>query len=271
MLSDKARFATTLAAALLPLVSVAQQQSYEAAAPAPLRPPVTGLSLRAGAQHLTGGYGDWREVSLQGTHETGPHVVQGELSTFRRFHENGVFVGLADTYTWNPDWYTRLSVGAGDNAFFLPRWRVDGSLHRKLLADRQLVASVGLGFVRMPDGHEDKSLTLGGVYYFKSPWIVQGGVRFNNSSPGSVDTRQQWLAASYGRSGADIVTARYGWGREGYQAIGQASSLVDFSSKEGSVAWRHWMAPNWGLQLSLEAYRNPVYHRAGGSVELFWQ
>lgn len=51
----------------------------------------------------------------------GPHLLQGELADMRRWNENGVFLGLADRYTINDDWYTFLAVGAGNGASYLPR------------------------------------------------------------------------------------------------------------------------------------------------------
>ena len=144
-------------------------------------------------------------------------------------------------------------------------------MHRKLLADRRLVASLGWGHYRAPDGHIDRSVTLGAAYYFSSPWVLQAAVRQNESDPGSVRARQYFVAATYGRPGADIVVGRYGWGRESYLAIGPASALVDFSSREASLAWRHWFGARHGMSLALEHYRNPLYDRSGAALGYFMQ
>ena len=79
-----------------------------------------------------------------------------------------------------------------------------------------------------------RSLLLGAAYYFEQPWIVEGGIRFNSSNPGSVQTTQQFLALTYGRQKQDVVTARVGWGEEGYLAIGPATQLVNFRSRADS-------------------------------------
>ena len=227
------------------------------------------LELSAGSQNLSAGFGNWKEIGLRGTYATGPHILQGELTQNRRFGQNGTFAGLSDTYTFNDDWFGWFSVGAGDGAFYLPRYRLDTSISRKWLDKRNLVTSLGLGYYSAPDGHTDRSLTAGVAYYFEAPWIVEGGVRLNHSSPGSIKSQQQFLALTYGRDKQDLVTARYGWGNEGYLAITSGTQLVNFDSREGSIAWRHWLNPRTGLLIGANRYTNPSYNRTGVTLGVF--
>lgn len=227
------------------------------------------LELSAGGQSLSAGFSDWRELTLRGSYGLPRHLLQGEVSLNRRFDKNGAFVGLSDTYTFNEDWFGWAGLGVGDGAFYLPRYRIDTALYRKFLPNRNFVASVGLGYYNAPDGHTDKSVSLGGAYYFEAPWIVEGGVRLNSSNPGSVQTQQQFVAVTYGRDKQDLVTARYGWGGEGYLAIAANTQLVNFNSREASVVWRHWLNPRTGLLVSANRYTNPLYRRSGLNVGVF--
>lgn len=231
--------------------------------------PVRNLELSTGAQRLTNGFGNWRDVTLRGAYGLDKHLLQGELSAHRRFGEDGVFLGLSDTYTFNEDWYGSLAVGVGDGAFYLPRYRVDGTIYRKLLPNRNLVASLGLGYYKAPGGNSDQSVSLGAAYYFEAPWIVEGGIRLNRSSPGSVGTQQQFVAVTYGRNKQDLVTARYGWGEEGYLAVAANRQLVNFESREASVSWRHWFNPRTGVLVGANRYSNPSYRRSGVTVGVF--
>lgn len=263
-----------IVAGAVPALAQTASQTPEAAAAAPTpatpsQDALRRLELSAGAQRLTNGFGSWRDVTLRGTYGAGPHIVQGELSAHRRFNEDGTYVGVSDTYTFNEDWYGSLGVGAGDGAFYLPRYRVDATLYRKWLADRRLVSSVGVGHYKAPDGHTDRSLSLGLVYYFEAPWVVEGGVRLNRSNPGSVDTQQQFVALTYGRDKQDLVTARYGWGREGYLAIAANTQLVNFESKEANLSWRHWLNPRTGVIVGANHYTNPSYRRSGVHIGIF--
>lgn len=236
-----------------------------------VRPPFRSLELTVGGQRLSNGFGDWRDTTLRGAYEVGDHVLQLELASKRQFGESGVFVGLADTYTFNQDWYGSLSVGAGDGAFYLPTYRVDGSLYRKFLEKRNLVASLGAGYYKAPAGNVDRNFNLGATYYFDGPWIVEGGIRFNNSRPGSIDTQQQFASVTYGRVRQYLVTARYGQGGEGYQTVAQNTQLVNFKSKEASLSWRYWLNNQSGILISGEHYRNPNYSRRGANVGFFHQ
>lgn len=227
------------------------------------------LELSTGYQSLTGGFGSWRDVALRGTYGFQSHVVQAEVSASRRFNTDGVFVGVSDTYTFNDDWYANVAVGAGDGAFYLPRYRLDATLYKKWLADRSLVTSVGAGHYKAPDGHTDNSVSLGLVYYFSTPFIAEAGVRFNSSNPGAIKTHQQFVAVTYGRAKENLLTVRHNWGREGYQTITANTQLVNFSSKETSISWRHWIDTRTGFLVGANRYANPFYHRSGVNVGVF--
>ncbi len=246
-------------------------QDMTVAAPTPQTTDATrrSLELSSSAQNLSAGYGNWRDVTLRGTYGTGSHVLQGELSAQHRFNKDGAFVGISDTYTFDEDWYGSLAVGAGDGAFYLPRYRVDATLYRKLLADRRLVGSVGVGYYSAPDGHTDRSVSLGLAYYFDSPWVAEGGVRVNSSDPGGIRTQQQFVALTYSRSKQDQVSARYGWGGEGYLSVAANTQLVNFRSNEASLTWRHWVNPSSGVLVGVNRYSNPLYRRTGITVGLF--
>ena len=228
--------------------------------------PVRNLELSTGAQRLTNGFGSWRDLTLKGTYGVDKHVLQGELSAHKRFNQEGTFLGLSDTYTFNEDWFGSVALGVGDGAFYLPRYRLDATIYRKFLPDRNLVGSVGLGYYKAPSGNTDQSVSLGAAYYFEAPWIVEGGVRFNRSNPGSVDTQQQFVAVTYGRNKQDLVTARYGWGDEGYLSIAANRQLVNFESREASITWRHWFDSRTGVLVGANRYTNPFYRRSGVNV-----
>lgn len=240
-------------------------------AAADLSAPARGLEAYASRHHLSNGYGNWHESGVRGQYGMGSHLWAAEVATMRRFGESGRFIGLSDTWTLNEDWFTAVSVGAGDGAAYLPRYRVDGFVNRKLLASRQWVATLGAGYYRAPDGHIDRNISLGSTYYFEAPWVVQAEVRFNNSSPGQVRTHQQFVAATWGRAKQTQVIARHGWGAEGYQAIGGGASLVNFDSRQTQLTLRQWVGPQWGFTAGVERYSNPFYDRNGARLSLFWE
>jgi YaiO family outer membrane protein len=268
----RARLTVALALALVGFAAGAARAEAPADDPGiALRLDRSNLELRVSAQRVTGGYGRWQEGALVGTYARGRHVLRGELAQMRRFDQSGTYVGMMDTVTLDPDWYASVAAGAGDGAFYLPRYRVDAFINRKLLAERNLVLSLGAGYYRAPDGHIDRSATVGLQYYFPGPWIAQAAVRFNESDPGSVRARQQLVALTYGNGAPWQVVARYGWGREAYLAIGPSTPLVDFESREANLQWRYALDRSQGIVVALEHYRNPAYDRTGALLGYFME
>ncbi len=255
--------------------SANQGSGLAASAPASVAPGITEpelprmLELSTGFQNLSAGLGNWRDVTLRGAYGLPSHVLQGEISATRRFNKDGVFVGLSDTYTFDPDWYANVAVGFGDGAFYLPRYRVDATIYKKWLPQKNLITSIGAGQYKAPDGHTDNSLSLGLVYYFDAPWVAEVGIRANNSNPGAIKSQQQFLALTYGRVKENLVTVRHAWGSEGYQTIATNTQLVNFASKESSISWRHWFAPRTGVLVGANRYTNPFYNRSGVTIGIF--
>ena len=221
-------------------------------------------------ESLTHGYDDQSGVRVRGVVAVDPrNTVSAELSNLREFGKSGSLLSVGDTFTINEDWYGSVSAAVGSNAFYLPKLRADAFLSRKWGPRRNLVTSVGLGYFRARDDHKDTSVALESIYYFKSPFVAQAGVRWNRSSPGSITSRSQFIALTQGREREHYVTLRYGFGREAYQVIGAKTAISDFSSTNLSLNWRQWVAPKWGFTLFLERYSNPTYRRTGGSIGVF--
>src|SRR5215470_16229300 len=135
----------------------AQVGSNSTAAPGSSLPGLGGIALgldgpgyiEAGGGHsaLSGGNADWNDFYLRGSISGGHNVFNGELTHEARFGDSGWFYGVGLTRTISENWYAQVSAGgsAGDG-FFIPRFRTDGLINRKLLRGRQLVLTAGLGF-----------------------------------------------------------------------------------------------------------------------------
>jgi YaiO family outer membrane protein len=228
-----------------------------------------GIELYSSQNHLSNGYGNWRETGVRGIYETGQHQIAGEVASMTRFNQSGNYVGVGDTVVLDTHWYASLAVGGGDGVAYLPRYRADAFLHRKLLPDKNLVTSLGLGHYKSPDGHRDDNISLGATLYFEQPWILQAEIKHTDSKPGNVGTEQYFVAATWGRHKQTLVTGRYGWGEEGYQSLGGLGSIARFSSHQSTLTVQHWVGTNWGIKASAENYQNPYYRREGILLAVF--
>jgi len=192
-----------------------------------------------------------------------------ELASQDHFDSRGTLVSAGVTHVFNADWYGRVAFGASSGGFFLPNWRVDASLSRKWLAQRNLVTTLGLGYYDAKDEHSDRSVLLSALYYLDSPFILEVGARFNRSNPGSVDATRYFGAINWGQVKNRFITLKYESGAEGYQLMAPQVAMVDFDSDEITFVWREWVNDDYGFNVRLQHYSNPFYDRDGVELSLF--
>lgn len=263
-------FAFPHASAWLVLAALMLAQSWSYAwAQSDTRQGLHQAEIYSAHDHLSGAFANWREWGFRGLYRSGPHLLAGEVATLQRFGEDGNYLALGDTVVLDRHWYGSLAVGAGDGASYLPRYRLDGFVHRKWLDDLSLVTSVGLGHYRAPDAHQDDHLSLGLSWYLPTSWVLQTEAKFNRSRPGTIHTQQYFVAASWGQAGQTRITGRYGWGEEGYQSLGPDAFISRFSSHQTTLSAQHWLGQDWGIKASAERYRNPYYTRQGLQLGVF--
>jgi YaiO family outer membrane protein len=251
-------------------------------APAPGEALVTQTQPEAQARGLTNyvesggnylalgnGYGYWRGGYTRGVYQQGRNIWNAEVNGQHEFGDAGVYMAAGDTYNFNPDWYGSLTMGTSVGGFFWPRYRADAFLNKKWLGRKQWITTAGLGYYAAKDAHRDHSFYLGSAYYFEKPWIVEEGIYFNISNPGTAFAPAGFVAVTCGRNKQQYLTVRGGLGEEAYQLIGPTTSLTQFNSQTLTITWRKWMGTSWGINLIGDYYHSPFYVRGGGSFGLF--
>ena len=235
-------------------------------------PTITSGSVEVSALHsrLSGGNSDWNDQYLRGSWKISPiGSINGEISNQNHFADQGIFIGTGYTHIFNDTWHGSLSAGTSAGGFFLPKTRIDGSISKKWLAKKTLVSNIGLGYYQAKDAHSDRNLLLSALYYFDMPLIMEAGIRFNESNPGSVHSNRSFAVLTYGKIKQHYFTLRYETGREAYQFIGENTTISDFSSNEISLIWRQWFSKDYGLTVLTNHYSNPYYDRSGVQIGVF--
>jgi len=255
----------------------ATTQSQEST-PAPTIPAETVTSpklltnyIEGGGDYLglTGGYGSWSGGYLRTVYEKKNNVWNGEINGQREFGDAGVYFGLGDTHTFSENWYGALTVGSSVKGFFWPRFRADAFMNRKLLAKRQLIATLGYGYYDAKDVHRNHYAYAGSTYYFTKPWVVEEGLYLGISNPGAVFAPSGFVAVTEGTEKHHYITIRTGFGEEGYQLVGPTILLTKFESQELTGTWRKWVGKEWGFDWVGDYYHNPYYSRSGVTAGLF--
>jgi len=249
-------------------VPVAQEVSSNQSAVQPAIP-TNYVETGGSYQTLTSGYGYWGGGYARGVYKSGNNVWNGEANGQREFGDSGVYLAAGDTHVFTPDWYGALTVGTSAGGFFWPRFRSDAFINRKLLGRKQWVTTAGFTYYAAKDVHRDRTFYLGSTYYFAKPWIMEEGMYFNVSNPGSVFAPAGFVAVTEGRNKQQYLTVRVGLGEEAYQLVGPTVSLAQFDSQELTVTWRRWLGPNWGFNWTGDYYHSPFYGRGGSSFGVF--
>jgi YaiO family outer membrane protein len=234
------------------------------------------IEVGGGHSALTAGNPDWNDFYARAMLSGGRNIFNAELTREARFGDSGWFGDLGLTRTISENWYAQASVGGSVGGFFLPKFRTDAFINRKLLHRRQLVATVGGGYDESRTIAHDWRAQVEGAYYFEYPVVLQGGLTWTHATPGNILARTQYIAASQGHDKEHFVSLRYQWGREGYEVIGAPvgptpafNVLFDFPIRTITGSWRQWIGPNWGLNLNVEQHQETAYHRIGGTIGVF--
>jgi len=247
----------------------ASQSAAAASAAVPERILTNFVEAGGSYRELSNDYGHWTGGYARGVVVVGANTVNAEVNEQYEFGDTGAYMAAGDTYVFNSDWYGSLTLGTSAGGFFWPRFRSDGFINRKWSERKQFITTVGFGYYMAKDVHRDSSLFVGGTYYFRKPWLLEGGVRLNVSNPGAVFSPFGFLALTQGRNKHHYVSLNAGAGQEGYQIIGPTTVLTSFASQTVTLTWRQWLGSNWGVNVVADYYHNPFYERYGGVIGVF--
>ena len=173
------------------------------------------------------------------------------------------------THTFDPDWYGSLHIGSRDGAFFFSKIRIDAFINRKILAERNMVLTLGLGYDEAQTVNSDRMLYLGASYYFETPLVLEGGMLFNRSSPGPENSMRYRVSLLYGLTFDRYLIGEIDWGTEAYQFIAEDVSIMDFDSSLIALTWREWIQRDWGFEVRGELYQSDIYDRKGIELSVF--
>lgn len=219
---------------------------------------------------LTNGFDDWKGGYLQGAwRQNQKNIWNWEILFQEQYNTSGNYSVAGLTHIFNPDWYGSVHVGGSGSGFFFPDYRIDATINKKLLPERNLVLTAGSGYIRQKDAHTDRYLYLGAAYYLPEAWLIEGGLRLNRSSPGSVSSTRYVLAISQARDNIRHISFSIDSGDESYLAIGPSTSLVDFPSTLLTFNWREWLNNDFGMHMIAEYYTSDVFNRTGITIGVF--
>lgn len=253
------------------LIGILNSTAYADTDPLALK--MSGFIEAGGSAYdLTGNYPNRHIAYVRGGLQRGPDQQWfGEVARITEFGDSGTLLALQHQRNLDETWFVQAAAATSIGGSTLPRLRMDISLGRKWLEQRNLVTVLGVSEIQAKDVHRDHAIQFSAAYYFDMaavPMALEGGVRYNVSDPGAVAANSSFIALTRGKEKSRIVSLRVSAGREAYQLIGEAVTLSDFPSRAWLLTWREWLSKDSGFQLRLDGYHNPFYDRRG--VEATW-
>ena len=218
---------------------------------------------------LNGNNPSWTDAGVIASVSGGRNTIHFESTRQDRYGDVGWWFSAGATRTFGENWYATGFLGSSVGGVFLPRLRGDAFINRKFLPHKQLVLNFGAGFDNSKLANHDYRNSVGGIYYFPWPVILQAEVEWTRSLPDGTLVHTQKVALTQGREKEHYITARAEIGREAYEVVGQALTLFDFPIHNYSLNYKQWLGANFGVHLTLEREVNPFYRRNGGSVAFF--
>ena len=228
---------------------------------------------------LGGGYSDmyprpyvpWKDAYVRVLASGGRSTFSGEGSRQNRYGDTGWYYGAGITRDLSDNWFADVHAGSSVGGFFLPKLRLDSSLNRKLLNNKQLVLTGVFGYDKSKQVNHDYRFGPAFTYYTHWSIVGQGGVNFVRSSPGNLLDMSEYLAITQGHDKEHFITVRAEFGREGYEIIGPQTALQDFAFRQYSGTWRQWVGIDWGVNIIFNHENTPFYRRNGGTVGIFFE
>ena len=219
---------------------------------------------------LDSGYSDWRGIFVRGSWQQDENNIwDAEILHQQRYDEWGTYYVAGVTHIFDPDWYGSLHIGSSDGAFFFPKIRIDAFINRKILTERNMVLTLGLGYEEAQTINSDRMLYLGASYYFETPFVLEGGVIFKRRSPGPEHSMRYRVSLLYGRVFQRYLIGEIDWGTEAYQFVAEDVSILDFNSSLIALTWREWIQRDWGFEVRGELYQSDIYDRKGIELSVF--
>jgi YaiO family outer membrane protein len=250
----------------LPPIAVSPTGTADAGVAANLN---RSISLGVAHQRLSNGYGHWNDQYMRLAWESdAANRINAEIQHGNRFGDSGALGGITWTHVINDDWFGALGYARTSNGIFWPIAQGYGSVSRKWLANRELIATLAVGADESRNDYKGRWVSAAASYYAPNRFVLGLGMRHTQTQPGDVATNRGFGSITWGERGSVYLSATYNRGREGYQLL-NSTVINNFSSSESILVWKQWLGKSGGVEFKGFAYQNPFYRRVGVEAGIF--
>lgn len=225
----------------------------------------TSVEVTGGTASLSNGQGTHTSTGIRLRHAQPRDIWYLGLSRESRLNESGFLGNVSNTHILSPVWTSHLGATTSTAAFFLPRYRFDAQLARKLGGPRAWVVTGSLMHSAARDDHSDVGAGIGLSRFLTRTLAVDASVMWKLIMPEDFIARRQNAGVAWYTPQREL-SVRAGFGEEGFQLVSADSVLVGFNSQDVTVRWLEWTSSTIGVAVSATYYKNPDYHSTGYSA-----
>lgn len=225
----------------------------------------TSVELISGASQVSGSTNHHTSFGIRVRHQRARDIWYLGVSRESAYGDEGWLGNISNTHTFNDKWRTHLSATTSMDAFFLPRYRFDAQLGRRLGRNRVWEVTGSAMTRAAQDEHRDVGGGVGVFRFLPGGFAVETDVFWTHTSPEDIVTRRHHVGAMWFGKGREL-SARVGFGKESYLPIRADSTMVAFNSYDVTGRWVEPISSTVAVVLVGSYYDNPHYRSTGYSV-----
>jgi YaiO family outer membrane protein len=197
---------------------------------------------------VTNNYGKWysgdAKISYTGSKYLTPSL---SFASQTRPEGNQQAYGIGSYINFGKYAYAIVGMGVAPNhgAILFPSFRYDLMGVVRVPPVKGLLLTGGYGSYRMGGGSA-KTASVGSILYLKKV-ILDGGISFNRSYPGSLPSNSGYLSLMTGRQGKYWIGAGASGGNLYYKLMGLIPLDVRSNAYGFSAFLQKWVGRNWGF------------------------
>jgi YaiO family outer membrane protein len=233
-------------------------------------PRVMHCEVGADFTHFTADYGNgnYEYLAVLFSREW-DYLMRFELGRAERFGDAGTGAGASLTRFLSPRWSVSAGFSAGTGEFILPRYRLNVSIGKFFLPERNLGAE--LGYVHdqsKGENYFDRIFTTA-TWYTAPHWMLSGYFNYDMGHPGSTRTKFGGIGLTWYTWQKRYIGGLFEYGDVNYTQVGPANFLVSYSETLFKVYYTEYFNTETGLTLRLDTGTNDFYDLVGFSVIFF--
>jgi len=186
-----------------------------------------------------------------------------------RWGDSGFGFGALFTTYFARSWSVGVGASTGSGKFILPDYRIDASIGKAFLPQRNLLASVGFVHEQSKGPNYYDRIAPSLQWWAGSHWIFGGFFNYDIGQPGDTSTKSGGLEVTWFDWQQHFVGLVVELGDVNYTQVGPTDFLVAYKQVSMRVYFTQYFNPTTGMNVRGDWGTSDLYDLYGISVSFF--